>query len=84
MDVSKGGDVLIAENTIIQAINADNSTIINYDLSRGGKAMGLTIINNHITNRHRNGKLLRNATSLTPTLTGNKIANEGRGRLALN
>ncbi len=84
VDASKGGDVLIAENTIIQAADADNSTIVNYDLSRGGRAAGLAIINNRVTNRHRNGRLLRNATTLAPVLSGNEIVNEGRGRLAVN
>ena len=81
VDVSKGGDVLIAENTIIQAVDADNSTIINYDLSRGGDASGLAIINNRIINRHRNGALLRNKTDLQPIVSGNEVINEGRGRL---
>lgn len=84
VDVSKGGDVLIADNIIIQAVDADNSTIINYDLSRGGKAISLAIINNRITNRHRNGQLLRNATTLSPRISGNDITNEDRGRLTLD
>ncbi len=84
VDASKGGDVWIADNVIIQAADADNSTIINYDLSRGGKAVNLAIINNRITNRHHNGQLLRNATALSPQMSGNEIANEGRGRLAID
>ncbi len=83
VDVSKGGDVLIAENTIIQAADADNSTMINYDLSRGGEAVSLAIINNRIINRHRNGRFLRNATGLAPVISGNEIANEDGGRLAV-
>jgi hypothetical protein len=82
VDVSKGGDVTIRDNTIIQAANGDNAAIINYDLSRGGKATGLAILNNHIINRHQNGVLLRNAAPITPELTGNTIINEDRGKLA--
>lgn len=84
VDASKGGDVLIADNVIIQAADADNSTIINYDLSRGGKSVSLAILNNRITNRHRNGQLLRNDTELAPVMSGNEITNEGRGRLTLD
>ncbi len=81
VDVSKGGDVTISDNTIIQAVDGDNATIINYDLSRGGEAMGLAIINNHIINRHPNGVLLRNAAPMKPVISGNIIVNEGRGKL---
>ena len=84
VDASKGGDVLIVDNVFFQAADADNSTIINYDLSRGGAAAGLTIINNRITNRHHDGRLLRNATKLAPVMSGNEITNEGRGRLTLD
>ena len=69
------------DNTIIQAANGDNSTIINYDLSRGGAATGLIIANNRIVNRHPSGVLLRNDSPLTPTLAGNKIINEARGKI---
>ncbi len=81
IDVSKGGDVTIRDNTIIQTADGDNATIINFDLSRGGKATGLVIVNNHIINRHPNGVLLRNTTPATPELRGNAILNEGRGKL---
>jgi hypothetical protein len=81
IDVSKGGDVTIRDSTIIQAANGDNAAIINYDLSRGGEATGLAILNNHIINRHPNGVLLRNAAPITPELKGNTITNEGRGKL---
>ncbi len=82
VDVSKGGDVTIRDNTIIQASDGDNAAIINYDLSRGGKATRLAIINNHIINHHPNGVLLRNAAPISPELTGNTLINEGRGKLA--
>ncbi len=82
VDVSKGGNVTIRNNTIIQAADGDNATIINYDLSRGGKATGLMVVNNHIINRHPNGVLLRNATPITPELSGNEIINEDSGKLS--
>lgn len=81
IDASRGGDVLIDGNVIIQAVDGDNGTIVNYDLTRGGDAAGLTITNNRIVNRHRHGRLLRNATDLEPRLSGNDIVNEARGRL---
>ncbi len=81
VDTSKGGDVEICDNQFIQAANADNSTIINYDLSRGGKPGNLTITDNRITNRHPHGKLLRNKTSVKPLVFGNVIVNEGMGAL---
>ena len=83
VDASKGGDVLIADNRIIQAADADNATIINYDLSRGGSAVSLAVTNNRIINRHKNGRLLRNATAVIPVLKDNEITNEGRGNLAV-
>jgi len=81
VDASKGGDVEICGNQFIQAANADNSTIINYDLSRGGKPGSLTIADNRIINHHPHGKLLRNKTSVKPLVFDNAIANKGLGAL---
>jgi hypothetical protein len=81
VDASRGGDVLIANNRIIQSSDGDNSTIVNYDLSRGGDARGLVIVNNSILNRHPQGRLLRNATNLSATITGNEIVNDRGGKL---
>lgn len=81
IDVSGGGDVFIDGNVIIQSADGDNSAIINYDLTRGGEAAGLTITNNRIRNRHRNGRFLRNETDVKPTLSDNEIVNEAGGRM---
>ena len=66
-------------NVVSQAADADNPAIINYDLTRGGEALSLTITDNEITNFHPRGRLLRNATSLSPTVSNNKIINKRRG-----
>ena len=81
IDVSGGGDVIISDNTFVQAADGDNSTIINYDLSRGGAADGLIIANNHFINYHGNGNLLRNESDAPLTYTGNKIVNGKRSKL---
>jgi len=82
IDASKGGDVTIVGNTITQAADASNRTMINYDLTRGGEALGLRIEDNRLINFHRRGKLLRNDTSLTPVVTGNEIINKNQGNLS--
>ena len=81
VDASKGGDVSILSNKIIQAEDASNATIFNYDLTRGGEALGLKIVGNRIVNRRNNAKFLRNATSLTPVIYDNDIVNEARRAL---
>lgn len=83
VDASKGGDVVIENNRFIQAADADNYTIVNYDLSRGGEAKSLRLVGNEITNRFDGGVFLRNDTRLAPVIDGNKIANEGKRALAL-
>lgn len=83
VDVSKGGVVKIENNKIVQAADADNHAIVNYDLTRGGEARELTISGNEITNHFDGGVLLRNDTKLAPTLAGNAIVNRGRRPLAL-
>jgi len=83
LDASRGGEVIIADNTIIQSANGDNSTIVNYDLSRGGDAAGLSIVNNRIINRRPDGRLLRNATNLRATIADNDIINESGGELEM-
>jgi hypothetical protein len=81
LDASKGGDVLIKDNTIIQAANADNWTMINYDLSRGGEAAGLTITGNRVINRVKRGLFLRIDAPLSPIVYDNEIINENGARL---
>ncbi len=84
IDASRGGHVRIEGNSFIHAADGDNSTLINYDQTRGGNADALVITGNRITNRNRNGRLLRNETSVTPIISGNDIVNEAGGRLNLN
>ncbi len=84
VDTSRGGAVAITNNSFIHAANADNSTLFNYDLARGGEAISLEITGNRIINRNRNGRLLRNETSLQPVLRDNDITNEAGGKLDIN
>ncbi|MEO1253133.1 MAG: right-handed parallel beta-helix repeat-containing protein [Pseudomonadota bacterium] len=79
VDASRGGSVTIRDNTIVQARDSENATIINYDTSRGGEARSLTISGNTITNYRRGARLLRNATGTTPVMNNNKIQNEAGG-----
>ncbi len=83
VDVSKGGDVSIEKNKIIQSANADNYTIVNYDLTRGGDAVRIVITGNEITNRFDGGVLLRNETKLAPVMSDNVVVNEGKRPLTL-
>ena len=78
IDTSKGGDVTIVNNTVIQSVDSDNSAIFNYDLTRGGAPVGIRIEGNKIINRYDGGRLLRNATRLEPTIANNTVTNEGR------
>ena len=77
VDVSRGGDVTIENNTIIQAADGENYSIINYDLSRGGVAARLVVTGNMIVNRYDGGVFVRNDTKLKPVMFGNKIENDG-------
>jgi hypothetical protein len=84
VDASRGGHVMITGNSFIQSADGDNSTLINYDQTRGGDADALIITGNRITNRNRNGRLLRNETGVTPVLERNDVRNESGGRMAAN
>lgn len=81
LDASRGGKVTFANNSVVKSADADNEAIVNYDLTRGGKALGLRIVGNRIVNRHSHGRLLRNGARLTPTIEGNVVVNEAGGRL---
>ncbi|WDI30010.1 hypothetical protein PUV54_08565 [Hyphococcus flavus] len=81
VDASRGGAVSITGSSFTQAADADNSTLFNYDLSRGGDAISLEISGNRIINRKRNGRILRNDTALAPTIENNDIINERGGTL---
>lgn len=83
VDASKGGDVEIRNNRFTQQANADEPSLINYDLSRGGKAIGLSITGNTITNHYARGRLLRNKSDLKPIIANNSVKNIGRGSLAI-
>lgn len=84
IDASRGGHVTIEGNSFVQAADGDNSTLINYDQTRGGNADALIITGNRIVNRNRNGRLLRNETGVKPVIEGNDIRNEAGGRLAVD
>lgn len=84
VDASRGGAVTISGNSFVKASDADNNALFNYDLSRGGEAVALRIIDNDIVNRHRSAILLRNNTGLAPVLENNEIRNEGRARMTAN
>ncbi|MEL7488029.1 MAG: hypothetical protein AAGJ87_12530, partial [Pseudomonadota bacterium] len=81
VDASRGGAVAISGNTIIQSASSENAAIFNYDLTRGGKAVSLSITDNRIINRRRRGVFLRNATSLSPQAANNTVINENGGTL---
>jgi hypothetical protein len=83
VDASKGGAVRIEANTIIQAADGENDSIINYDLTRGGRAALLVVAGNRIVNRLNGGVLLRNDTKLAPQMADNEIENSGGRPLAL-
>jgi len=83
VDASKGGAVRIIGNSFVQAADGDNSTLINYDQTRGGGADELVITGNRIVNRNRNGRLLRNGTALTPVVSNNEIIEEDGGRMSV-
>lgn len=83
IDVSKGGDVTIENNRFVQAANADNYSVINYDLSRGGAARRLVITGNEVVNHFDGGVFVRNDTRLVPVIGENRIENRGKRPLAL-
>lgn len=83
VDASGGGAVIIAGNSFVKSVDADNSTLINYDLTRGGAASALEITGNRIINRNPSGRLLRNSTALRAVIENNEITNEGRGRFSV-
>jgi len=81
LDVTRGGNASLADSFIMQRETSENSTIVNFDASRGGEALSLRITDNRIVNRHPEGRLLRNDTQIVPMLKGNVITNEGSGIL---
>jgi hypothetical protein len=83
IDVSRGGELIAENNVFIQASDAENWSIINYDLTRGGSADGLTIVGNRVINRFQGGVFLRNDTKLQPLMNANAVENLGKKPLAL-
>ncbi|MEL6359666.1 MAG: right-handed parallel beta-helix repeat-containing protein [Pseudomonadota bacterium] len=83
VDSSKGGNVTITGNTIIQSADADNYHIFNYDLTRGGDVGEVVITDNKIINRFDGGRFLRNDTRAKPVISGNEIVNEGKRPLKM-
>ena len=83
LDASKGGRVVLRDNTIIQAATSDNQAIVNYDLTRGGDAVDVVIENNRIVNHHDGGVLIRNDTKIRPLIVGNEIVDEAKRPLRI-
>lgn len=83
IDASRGGALIAENNVFIQASDAENYAVVNYDLTRGGAADGLTLTGNKIVNRFRGGVFLRNDTKLAPVMADNEIENLGGKAMAL-
>lgn len=83
IDASRGGSVVVENSTFIQAEDAENYSIINYDLTRGGSADGLVVTGNKVVNRFQGGNFVRNDTKLAPVMSANVIENLGGKPLAL-
>lgn len=81
IDTSKGGALEVTDSVFVQTERADNPSLINYDLTRGGKAVRIVITGNEITNTHPRGLLLRNDSLLTPVMSSNVITNTARGHM---
>ncbi|MEM8772588.1 MAG: right-handed parallel beta-helix repeat-containing protein [Pseudomonadota bacterium] len=81
VDASKGGDVTIANSTLIQSADSENWAFVNYDTSRGGQALSLRITGNRIVNKRESAVFLRNDTELKPDVFDNEVVNEGRARM---
>jgi hypothetical protein len=84
IDASKGGALIVENNTFIQSFNAENYSIINYDLTRGGALGDLRIVGNKITNHYdAGGVFFRNDSKRAPAMAGNEIVNKGRTPLQM-
>jgi hypothetical protein len=83
IDASRGGALVVENSVFIQASDAENYSVINYDLTRGGSAEGLTLKGNKVVNRFRGGVFLRNDTKLAPVMAANEIENLGGKPMAL-
>ncbi len=84
-DVTRGGAATFTDNFIIQRETAENSIILNYDLSRQGAKPGAVVMaNNRIVNRHPEGRLFRNDSPVKIILDNNVITNEVDGQLRID
>ncbi len=83
IDASRGGELIAESNVFIQASDAENYAVINYDLTRGGSADGVRLTGNKVVNRFRGGVFLRNDTRIAPVMTANEIENLGGKAMAL-
>ena len=81
IDASKGGALEITGNVFIQTAYADNSAIINYDTTRGGKTHDVILRNNKVTNAHPRGLFFRNDTKGEINAADNTITNIANGRM---
>ncbi len=83
IDASRGGALIAENNVFVQASDAENYSVINYDLTRGGSADGVTLTGNKVVNRFRGGVFLRNDTKVAPLMSANEIENLGGKTMAL-
>ncbi len=83
IDATAGGELLVEGNTMVRAASAEQETLINYDISRGGARGTITIRNNQVVNKKPNAKLLRNAAEAPVYLTNNSFENSEGGTLEL-
>lgn len=83
IDASKGGELIVENNVFVQASDAENWSVVNYDLTRGGAAVGLVLRGNKVVNRFRGGVFLRNDTRLAPVMANNAIEDLGGKTMAL-
>lgn len=83
VDVSKGGGLLVENNTIIQADSGLAPPVISYSISRGGEAGIVLIKDNDVVNEMQTGLFIRNDSTAIASLEGNTFTNTGGGHLRL-
>lgn len=83
VDVSKGGDLLMQNNTIIQTDTGLAPPIISYSISRGGETGTVLIKDNIVVNESQTGLFIRNDSAAIATLQDNVFTNTGGGHLLL-
>jgi Ca2+-binding RTX toxin-like protein len=83
VDVSKGGDLLVENNTIIQTDTGLAPPVISYSISRGGAAGTVLIKDNTVVNEMQTGLFIRNDSIAIASLEGNTFTNTAGGHLRL-